>query len=500
MLIQEVEDEPSGTPTVDILRSCQNSSIEERIATANTVHASLSQDPSGSSTETTEDLIEAVELLSNLIKPEPKLFVEEHPQRIKDEQVIEQWHTLTGVVLDCISLASASLPAPTAINSAAIITLLAYTDPSSPWCSPSASTKAFAILSFSTIASSPNFIINNLLSDFIRPLFKDSKPDSVTSQGRKNTTPNVVQQKFSPSGLYDPVKRPWKYRDVHAATVLQWAVEKSDEKLIAESWHLFIPPLLTLVDDISTPYKLKGMALLTALLPKLPTRILEQTGLGDVIEEAILPILAYLPTLTPTDESKLLLRAAYDALFKLMNVRFQDKANEAKKQKLIDKLLRKGIFYAYHHCPDNLTIVLLLLEVVGEVINRAGIEATKHLKDILPILYTILMDPFAPANPPTLIQAIKTLQIVILNCWVVITTDRHRHELIKALIVAWLNVNEEIQNGSSAQKDVLQAAKQELAKTGPLFIAAATTEPDVVKNEVAQLVAAQPELSGLFGP
>lgn len=122
------------------------------------------------------------------------------------------------------------------------------------------------------------------------------------------------------------------------------------------------------------------MALATSLLPKLPQRILEQTGLGDVIEEAIMPITTYLPSLTPTDESVLLLRAAYEALFTLLHARFSGKATDPKRAKMLDKMLRKGVIYAYHHCPENLTIVFPLLDVMGDVIKKMGVQAIKHLK------------------------------------------------------------------------------------------------------------------------
>lgn len=148
---------------------------------------------------------------------------------IRDEQSKEQWRMLTEVILECIDLAAKSQPEFIELDHAASIALIAYTDSSEAWCSEAAQRKALRILKdHGPQASESKFIINDLLQDFIRSLFRDSKPDTVTAEGRKKTVPDVVEKKFSPSGLYDPVKRPWKYRDIHAATVLRWAVEKSD--------------------------------------------------------------------------------------------------------------------------------------------------------------------------------------------------------------------------------------------------------------------------------
>ena len=146
------------------------------------------------------------------------------------------------------------------------------------------------------------------------------------------------------------------------------------------NWHLFIPPVLTLLDDPSTLIKLSGMAALSDLLDKVPPKLLEQTGLGEIMEEAMIPTLSFLPTLTPVDESLLLLNAAYDTLQKLTDVRFWDEKSKQKKQKVLDKILREGVQHGIHHCHQNNQIIRLLLTVMEKLINRMEIQAIKHLK------------------------------------------------------------------------------------------------------------------------
>lgn len=149
---------------------------------------------------------------------------------------------------------------------------------------------------------------------------------------------------------------------------------------MANNWHLFIPPVLTLLDDPSTPIRLSGMTALSELLDKVPPRMLEQTGLGDVMEEAMIPTLSFLPTLTPVDESLLLLHAAYDTLLKLTDVRFGDEKSRQKRQKVLDKLLREGVLHGMNHCHQNIEIIRLLLTVMEKLIHRMGIQTIKHLK------------------------------------------------------------------------------------------------------------------------
>jgi tRNA nucleotidyltransferase (CCA-adding enzyme) len=150
--------------------------------------------------------------------------------------------------------------------------------------------------------------------------------------------------------------------------------------VISRSWHLFIPPLLTILDDGTTPIRVSGLVLLSELLQKTPSRMLEQTGLGDVFEEAVLPTLLFLPSLTPVNESLLLLEEAYKALFILSDLRFGAKKDQSNRNKLLDRILRQGVFHGLDHCRENVRITELLLQEMGDVIDRAGIYSIKHLK------------------------------------------------------------------------------------------------------------------------
>ena len=122
------------------------------------------------------------------------------------------------------------------------------------------------------------------------------------------------------------------------------------------------------------------MAAFSDLLDKVPPKMLEQTGLGQIMEEAMIPTLSFLPTLTPVDESLLLLNAAYDTLLKLTDVRFGDEKSKQKKQKVLAKLLREGVLHGMDHSHQNIEISRLLLTVMEKLINRMEIQAIKHLK------------------------------------------------------------------------------------------------------------------------
>jgi len=150
--------------------------------------------------------------------------------------------------------------------------------------------------------------------------------------------------------------------------------------LVEENWSLIIPPLLTIIDDESTDYKAKGCELMTILLKNTPSSTLSRTGMGEVFENAVLPYLAYLPTVTPEDESLQLLGAAYPALICLARTRFSGHSAIDTRRKHLDKLVRQGILRGYYHAREYVQVTECLVGQITILVKEMGVWAIKHLK------------------------------------------------------------------------------------------------------------------------
>ena len=146
------------------------------------------------------------------------------------------------------------------------------------------------------------------------------------------------------------------------------------------NWPLIIPPLLALIDDSSLKYKIIGCNSLLSLLRKCPTDLLERTGLGDVFENAVMPCLSYLPSLTEESDSLRILGAAYPVLIHLALVRFPDERKHAARVKALDRVLRNGIMNGYTHAGDHVKIAELLIHQTTRLVNEMNIEFVRHLK------------------------------------------------------------------------------------------------------------------------
>lgn len=50
-----------------------------------------------------------------------------------------------------------------------------------------------------------------------------------------------------------------------------------------DSWHLVIPPVMTLLDDYEARYKLRGVAIVSVMLQNVPKGLLKRTGVDGLI-------------------------------------------------------------------------------------------------------------------------------------------------------------------------------------------------------------------------
>ncbi|KAL8764706.1 MAG: hypothetical protein Q9209_007917 [Squamulea sp. 1 TL-2023] len=334
------------------------------------------------------------------------------------------------------------VPRPDSL-AAHIACLAAYTDLQDTWTNEEAHDLAQSMLSkhVESIQGDPKKFGNpiaDLLLDHVKPLFLKSKPSILTDQGRKAMAPlpgNAV-----PSDL-ESGNKPWKFQSPHIITIFQWVLQQLDIAMVEEHWPLIIPPLLTILDDVSIPYKIRGCQLLKLLLKVAPASLLERSGLGEVFHDTLMPYLLFLPSLTPEEESIPILNATYDTLLSLTSVQYGIPQSRPSKIKTLDAIFRYGILKGYTHAGEKVRIAEVLLKKSTDLVNAMGIYSVKHLKDLLPIISTTLIAPFATAYPPLLHAAVQLLRAMIVNGWPRLAF--HRVEILEGLVICWCRIQDE---------------------------------------------------------
>jgi hypothetical protein len=247
---------------------------------------------------------------------------------------------------------------------------------------------------------------------------------------------------------------------------------------------LFIPPILSLIDDDSLAFKARGCHLLSRfLIPLKEVRsdFLKRTNLFSVFEDALIPCLLSLPTITPEADSLQILQAAYPALLitgevgcirgphpekrKEGHAPTSSKAEAQRKDEStfiqkITAIVRNNIIPSFHHISSTTPVAAMssvtpstissfpyprlsayILETLSTYICKLGIHTSKYLQDIIPVIYITLTNPFGTGYPPLLKAAMSVARVTILNSYPRIW--RFRGELLGALCTCWLNIREE---------------------------------------------------------
>jgi tRNA nucleotidyltransferase/poly(A) polymerase len=300
-------------------------------------------------------------------------------------------------------------------------------------------------------------LVSYFLRETLKPLFSAKANPEITAAGRRRIRQHAKNDELD---FEDEMTKPWKSgHNRWAIELLLWCCNSVDEKVLEREWGYIIPPLLTVLDDTNTKIRAKGCNMLVALLSNCSPALLKRTGLEPLFEESLYASVTYLPSLTPEEESVILLDAALPALLALTSVSHppaEDDTHDASRQKSLDTILRKAILQPYSHAGEHVRISQTLLSHLPSILQTMGIDSIKYLKDLLPLLSNILSDPFGPAHPPLLLEAARATESVILNAWPRISN--WRGEVLKGVTVCWIRLDEE---GGEINKRTLQELRKE---------------------------------------
>ncbi|KAH9845144.1 putative tRNA nucleotidyltransferase poly(A) polymerase family protein, partial [Teratosphaeria destructans] len=346
----------------------------------------------------------------------------------------------------------------------------------------------------------PYALVRHFLKLTIRPLFSKTKLQTVTKAGRK-VTGEILPVKITPESQDDEVNKPWKSaHQAYALDLLKWVINALDEETLEKVWHLVVPPVLSLLDDWQTKYKTLGASFLQHLLKVTPPLLLERTGLGSVFEEALLPCLTYLPSLTPEPESLALLSQTYPALLTLAHIRcpstppqpLKTPAPELERQrtKLLDSVIRKGILSSYTHAQEFPAVTALLFHQLVPLLDVLGVASVKHLQYVLPVLTEVLAHPLGSAQRGTQVAAARGLRAVVLNGWPRI--GGYRGEVLRGVAVCWVRLGEG--EGEGELREELKVVVQVLR----CVVCASEEGRREWEGDVEKLVQADGRLSGVF--
>ncbi|KAG6003830.1 hypothetical protein E4U54_000623 [Claviceps lovelessii] len=180
----------------------------------------------------------------------------------------------------------------------------AYTNSHKNWTTKPAALFANRILDLQLMRNDPRHLINDMLtSDIPRPSLQESS----SSDSSKLSVINVLRSTSSKR-----IDNEEKF-----ATIFEWALEKAETEYVAQHWHLFVPVMIKLTESHEMSIKTDALRLIIVFLAKCPATTFSTTGLDRLLENAIFPLLHFVPPLTVENDSTILLTTAYQALLDL---------------------------------------------------------------------------------------------------------------------------------------------------------------------------------------
>ena len=341
-------------------------------------------------------------------------------------------------------------------------------------------------------------LVNHIITLIIRPLFAQTKfqhSGNITAVGNRKQAAYETQSNSVETEAEEAAARPWKNpNEAYALDLLEWAVGSLDTQLVQRYWGLLVPTILALIDDVDVHFKARGCKFLHSLLQKTEPSLLKRTGLGEVFEQALTPCLSYLPTLTSEADSEHLLLEAYPSLFKLMEVRYsstdskafitgeRDPARSKEYVENMSAILHSHVLPSLSHISGSYggtsvfdtaypRVTSALLRELDSIINLLAGDAIGQLVYLVPLVSSILENPFAATLAPGIVVAATSVfTSLIVNAWPRVW--RWRMEIMRGLGSAYIGLVKAGQDpGATPDKDSKE--QQDHAKAGLIACAKA---------------------------
>ncbi|TFK83268.1 hypothetical protein K466DRAFT_647686 [Polyporus arcularius HHB13444] len=392
---------------------------------------------------------------------------------------LETWKRKAYTVLSSLRDQLRARAALDTRTQAEVLWYVAAFDGEDPWVLEESRELALDILSSSVSPTSDT--LERVLRDFVKPIFqRNPHPLLNVETGRK-----LPRAAGGPLGHLDYLEgQEWKAQPA-LPNVLSWCISRTDSRFVERLWHLYIPPIMTFLDDHQAKYKLRGVRMASLLLRVAPPDLLRRTGVDTLLLNSLKICLTFLHNPETPD----LIRAAVPASVQLTELTTAPASSSRFEQ--LCSLLGDGIIgniwvYASRY-PETLQAST---DVIPDVVRVLEIGAVRYLKALIPQLtFPLVPDPANGASIGYKLSSLRALQAVMEACAPRI--HRWRGMILGAILNCWTDLVETGEaDGRVELKGELQSACMLLTKVCQLV-------ESEIEVEYQRILDLDP---GLFGP
>ncbi|KAI0772531.1 hypothetical protein BD413DRAFT_546322 [Trametes elegans] len=341
---------------------------------------------------------------------------------------LEQWKQKACDVLSTLRSAVHSREALSAQAQAEVVYSAAAFDGESPWVLEASRTTAQDILS---VFDAPGTdLLERILRDLVKPVFLlNPHPEINIDTGRK-----LPRSAGGASGHLDYLEaQEWKSHP-ELYNVLSWCLRHVDSRAVERLWHLFIPPIMTYLDDYQAPYKLRGVHLVSELLTHAPTALLRRTGMDTLLSASLRSCLTFLHSTETPD----LVRAAVPTHIRLTTATTPE--GSAARFDQLCSLLGDGIVgNLWVYASRDAETIHASVDVLPELVQALGIGTVRFLKALIPqLVFPLVPAPENGASTPDKLSSARALLSVIRACAPRI--HKWRGTILEAVLKCWVDL------------------------------------------------------------
>lgn len=362
---------------------------------------------------------------------------------------------------------------------ASVISVVAAFDGNDPWITPASRNSSRDILQ--QFSEPEDTLLIQILTYNVKPLFLSNPHPSLNIQsGRK--LPRPAGGPLASQDFYEG--QSWKDK-VGTPNSVSWCVRNLRRDAYETSWHLIIPPVMTLLDDYEARYKLQGVEIVSEMLRRVPKELLKRTGVDGLMRTSLSTCLTHLQN----PETPQLLKAAISTQLSLTFLT-TDLGSSDRFNQLCTLLGENIIGGIWLYASENSEVILASLDALPLVVRALGIGNARYLKALmLQLIHLLLPNPLNPPPVELQVSSLRVLEILIDEC--APCMPRWKFTILDGVGRCWVTLKD---SGSittnSKLRMHLQNACASLAKSCP----------SVVEEEYKTLLSSDPEMFGdLFG-
>ncbi|KAL7312154.1 hypothetical protein PS15m_007952 [Mucor circinelloides] len=244
--------------------------------------------------------------------------------------------------------------------------------------------------------------VTDILSTTLQPIFKKQALIHPTLTKRS-------QSRYGSKSIDIHQDQQWK--DDYYVELLSWLLDNVSAQQLQDNLHLFIPPILIILDDYDIGYKEQGVDMLHSMIQKLDPQCISKFGLDNVFLESLFKCLSYLSE----ERDVPLLRATYPCILDLIATKKEDQI----RSNLYERVFKDGILTGFSYAGQKIRFLPILLKHIPELYDEMGSVGVQYLKALIPALDAAMS--MISSNNPKIKEinqlAALSLITVIKTCW-----------------------------------------------------------------------------------